>query len=394
MQRTELVFLSIAGLAMAGSVIAAAPKAPGPVSGPLPSGNILFWPLAQRPAGFTHMERIFSTAVVQRGPRVRTLAKAPREMAVRYAVAGKPMDAEAFMAANNVGGLLVLQDGKIALERYRFGFGPELRWTSFSTAKSVTSTLVGAAIRDGHITSVDDPVVRYIPKLAGSAYDKVTLRQLLTMSSGTRWNEDYEDPKSDASKLKAVYDDPKGDIVAYMAALPREVPAGTRFHYNTGDSNLLGIAVANATGTPLARYLSEKIWAPYGMEADAAWVQVNGQALGGSSLSMRLRDFGRFGQFFLDGGMIDGRPVLPDGWRDTAAGALLPTGWGDIHYGYQWWTRRDGTFRALGIFGQMIFVDPKRRLVVVALSAWPHADADANYAVEDAFLAAVQAAAG
>ena len=388
MKRTALAALAIAIMAATPS----APPSPGRVDGPLPEGNILFWPLVQRPAGFSHMEDIYPTAIVRRGDHVKSFAVAPAELKVRYTVAGHPMDSDGFMAANNVAGLLIIQDGTILLERYRFGFGRTMRWTSFSTAKSVTSTLVGAAIRDGYIKSIDDPVSRYIPGLTGSAYDGVSIRHMMMMSSGVKWNEDYEDPAADASKMKAVYDDPKGDMVAYMAALPRVTEPGTKFHYNTGDSNMLGLLVANATGRPMAQYLSEKIWAPYGMEADAAWVTVQGQALGGSSLSMRLRDFGRFGQFFLDNGVIDGRSILPDGWRDQATGHLLPTGWGDVGYGYQWWANRDGSYRALGIFGQMIFTDPKTRLIVVALSAWPRADAQETYAVEDAYLAAVRKA--
>jgi len=228
--------------------------------------------------------------------------------------------------------------------------------------------------------------------LKGSSYDTVSIRHMLMMSSGVRWNEDYEDPKSDAAKYKEIDDDAKRDIIDYMASLPRESEPGAKFLYRTGDSNMLGILVAKATGKSMAQYLSEKIWAPYGMEGEAIWLTSKGFAQGGSGLSMRLRDFGRFGQFFMDGGVVNGKSILPDGWRDEATAVHLPTGWGDVGYGYQWWTRADGTYRALGIFGQLIFTDPKKKLIVVALSAWPRADANEFYVIEDAYLSAVQKA--
>jgi CubicO group peptidase (beta-lactamase class C family) len=358
----------------------------------LPHGNILFWPPEQRPAGFMNMEKIYPTDIVKAGGKVHPLPKAPQELAVTYTVDGKAMDTDRFMAANNVAGLMIIKDGTVLLERYRLGFGPEKRWTSFSTAKSITSTLVGAAIRDGYIKSIDDPVSTYITRLKGSTYDSVSIRNMLKMSSGVRWNEDYEDPNSDAAKLKSIDEDPNEDIVSYMAKLPRESAPGEKFLYRTGDSNLLGVLVAEATHRPLAQYLSEKIWVPYGMEADAAWVLTDGVAMGGSGLSMRLHDFARFGLFFLGGGMVDGKPVLPEGWTKEATGYLLPTGWGDTGYGYQWWTERDGTYRALGIFGQLIYTDPAKQLIVVAVSAWPHADADQSYVIENAYLKAVEKA--
>lgn len=379
--------VAIAALVSAASVAA--------VTQTLPSGNILFWPAAQRPAGFMNMEKIYPTLVVHRGKTVHLLPRAPGELKVRYTAASKAMDTDAFMAANNVGGLLVIKDGRILLERYRLGFGPDKRWTSFSTAKSVTSTLVGAAIRDGYIKSLDDQVTHYIPRLKGTAYEGVTIRDMLMMSSGVKWNEDYEDPNSDAAKVKGVDTDPNGrDVVDYMATLPRISEPGKSFLYRTGDSHLIAWIVESATGMSMADYLSKKIWAPYGMEQDAVWLESHGHVSGGSGLSMSLHDFGRFGLFFLGGGIADGKPVLPAGWVKDATAFHLPTGWGKTGYGYQWWIWPDGSYRALGIFGQMIYTDPKTKLVIVTLSAWPRADAEPTYDVENAYIAAVRHAIG
>src|SRR5690606_27379377 len=169
--------------------------------------------------------------------------------------------------------LVVLHDGKLRLERYGLGFDGDGRWTSFSVAKALTATLVGAAIRDGHIRSMDDKVSEYIPQMKGSAYDDVSIRQLLTMTSGVRWNEDYGNPQSDVALFNKHKPEEGVDaLVSYLRRLPREVPPGTRWNYSTGETNLVGVLVSQATGKPLATYLSEKVWQPAGMEQKATWI--------------------------------------------------------------------------------------------------------------------------
>ena len=182
--------------------------------------------------------------------------------------------------------------------------------------KSITSTLVGAAIQDGKIKSIDDPVTPYIPQLAGSAYEGVKLRQLLTMSSGVKWNEDYADPNSDVARAGAAILEPGvNPIVSYMKTLPRANEPGTKFTYNTGETDLVGILLSNAVGKTLSQYASEKLWQAYGMERDATWiVDRAGHERGGCCMSMTLGDYARFGQFMLDGGIARGQQILPDGW--------------------------------------------------------------------------------
>lgn len=376
-----------AALAVLGSTAGAQPP-------DLPSGNFLLWQPAQRPSGFSHMEKIFPTKRVKAAAHPYPLPKAGQELAVPYTVDGKAMNSQGFMEANNIAGLLVIKDGRIMVERYRLGLTPQGHWNSFSVAKSITSTLVGAAVKDGFIKSLDDPITRYIPGLKGSAYEGVSMRAMLTMSSGARWNENYEDPDSDEMKMKEI-DGGKGDgTVPYMAKLPRVAPPGTQFHYSTGDADLIGIALANATGMSMADYLSKKIWMPFGMEHDAYWVTSGGRETGGGGLSISLRDFGRFGLFFMKGGMAGGNKVLPDGWvKDASAFHLqTPSTWADVGYGYQWWVWKDGSYRAIGIFGQMIYVDPASKLVIVTLSAWPHAVGKPNHDAEAAYIVAVHRA--
>lgn len=370
------------------------PSAPQAQSADLPSGNFLLWQPSHRPGGFSHMETIFPTRRVKAGAHPYPLPKAAQEPAVRYTVDGHAMDTDGFMEANNVAGLLVIRDGRIMVERYRLGLTAKGHWNSFSVAKSVTSTLVGAAVKDGSIKSLDDPITRYIPGLKGSAYEGVSMRDMLTMSSGVRWNENYEDPDSDEMKMKEI-DGGKGDgTVPYMAHLPRLAPPGAQFHYSTGDADLIGIALANATGMSMADYLSKKIWAPFGMERDAHWVTSGGRETGGGGLSVSLRDFGRFGLFFMQGGMAGGRKVLPEGWTQEAAAHHLqtPATWADVGYGYQWWVWKDGSYRAIGIFGQMIYIDPASKLVIVTLSAWPHAVGQPNHDAEAAYISAIHRA--
>ncbi|MCR5871983.1 beta-lactamase family protein [Sphingomonas sp. J344] len=343
---------------------------------------VLFWSQEERFRNFPAMEKIFPGTTAKAGRKVRALPKgAPLPIA--------EADISGFMAAQNVAGLLVLQDGKVRLERYAHGYGAEGRWTSFSVAKSVTSTLVGAAIKDGYIKSIDDPVTRYIPDLAGAGYDGVTIRQLLTMTSGVKWNEDYTDPKSDVARMFAEAVPAGTDpTVFYMRKLPRESDPGVKFVYKTGETNLIGVLVRRATGKSLSAFLEEKIWKPFGMERDAFWMtDQTGTEVSGCCLSISLRDYGRIGQMALEGG----KGIVPDGWFADATKAQVSFPGGG--YGYQWWVPAGGIFAAQGIFGQVILVDPANKLVMVTSATWPRATDRDLSAARMAFAMKVQAAA-
>ncbi len=289
-----------------------------------------------------------------------------------------------------------MHDGKLRLERYGLGFDAAGRWTSFSVAKSFTSTLVGAALRDGHIRSMDDKVSDYIPQMKGSAYDAVSIRQLLTMTSGVKWNEDYADPNADVAKFNNHKPDDGSDaLVSYMRQLPREVPAGTRWLYSTGETNLVGVLVSQAVKKPLSQYLQEKLWQPLGMEQQATWIlSRTGHEISGCCIQAAARDYARFGQFIADGARINGQSLVPDGWLAEATTTRVPTDRPPLGYGYQWWTNPDGSFAARGIFGQGIFIDPRRQLVIVTNSDWDKAGAAGNpqSAAREAFYQAVQQA--
>lgn len=332
------------------------------------AAEVLFWSDAERERNFRQMERIFPSIPVPAGHHVHPL---PPGRSLVSALGGSG-SVDHMMEQLDEVGLLVLQDGKVRLERYRGGIGPGDRWTSFSVAKSLTSSLVGAAIQDGYIKSVEDPVTRYIPELTGSAYDGVTVRQLLTMTSGVKWNEDYSDPNSDVARMLSTPEPSgKNPTVEYMRKLPRETAPGTKWVYKTGETMLVGVLIEKATGKSLAQYLSQRIWRPYGMQEDAYWeVDAGGGNIGGCCVSAALRDYGRVGQFLLDGGRAGGKQVLPSWWIKEATSKQADIGDPNFGYGYQWWTESNGSYDAIGIFGQMIHVDPKHRLVIVTLSNW------------------------
>lgn len=352
--------------------------------------DVLFWNQPQREAAFRAMETHYASNVVHHGTAHPFPAGAP--LAPRFAD-GTTLDT--YMAAHHVAGVMVVQDGRIRLERYGLGAGPATRWTSFSVAKSFTATLVGAALRDGAIHSLDDKVTRYIPELAAGAYRDVTVRQLLEMTSGVRWNEDYVDPRSDVAMMYEGARQPNVPLlVTYMSRLPREFPPGEHWVYKTGETDLVGILVTRATGKSLAAYLSEKIWAPYGMGADALWLkdEIDGTEAGGSGVSATLADYARLGQFVLDGGVAAGKPVLAEGWMADATRKHSDIGAPGRGYGYQWWTYDDGSYEGIGIFGQLLHVDPHRRLVIVQLAAWPVATDEAQARARADFVKAVNRA--
>ena len=329
--------------------------------------DVLFWSQPQRDAAFRAFDRLAVLAKSRVVPAGGTPMPLPAGPPLKL-----PVDVDAYMAGQRSAALLIVHDGKLRLERYGLGFDNGGRWTSFSMAKSVTSTLVGAALKDGYIKSMDDKVSAYIPEMKGSAYDDVSLRQLLTMTSGVKWNEDYADPNADVARFNSHEPEEGVDsLVSYLRQLPREVPAGTRFLYSTGETNLVGVLLGRATKKDLATYLSEKIWVPAGMEQPATWIlSKSGREISGCCIQAAPRDFARLGVFILDGARVGGQSIVPEGWLADATTQRVATNRPGRGYGYQWWTYDDGTFAARGIFGQGIFFDPKRKVVIVSNANW------------------------
>ncbi|MEZ5937346.1 MAG: serine hydrolase [Hyphomonadaceae bacterium] len=381
---------------------AVASAAPAETAAALPSdtalarARVLFWSRDERIKNYPDMEKLFPANTIHADGKSTPMPRADQALEVSFPFDGETWTIDDYMTKNETAGLLVMKDGEIVLERYGFDQTPDKRWTSFSVAKSFSSTLVGAAIKDGYIKSVDDPLTDYLPKLKGTAYEGVSVKQMLQMVSGVKWNEDYEDPKSDVALFSleptANGSDP---VVSYMARLPREAEPGAKWVYKTGETNLVGSLVRAATHKTLSQYLTEKVWTPLGMEHDAIWlIDDSGGEVAGCCLSATLRDYARFAEFFMEGAKIDGVSIVPDTWihdattsTKVASEAMGGTG----GYGYQWWTTPGPQYRASGIFGQGIWINPEKKLIVVTQSAWPGATDRKSAQARQALIDAIEA---
>lgn len=345
----------------------------------LPAGeDFLLLPPTQQPVAYANVDAIFATRAIRRGARPRELPRGA-EIAPRYRVGERDYGVSDYLNRGQVAGLLVMHHGAIRLERYALGLAEATRWTTMSTVKSLTAMLVGVAMAEGRIGSLDETVSAHLPALRGSAYDAVTIRHLLTMSSGVRWSEDYTDRQSEVNRYsKSLGDKVPGGVLALMRSLPAEAPPGSRFAYCTGDTYVLGCLVGAVMGEGLSATMSRAIWGPAGMEFDAFYTLESdgGQEIGGSRAGLALRDFGRFGQFILEDGIVADRRILPAGWVAQCGRrhfALDPSanGYGADGYGYSWWIDPDGSMVAVGFAGQSIYVNHAARTVIVTLSCWP-----------------------
>ncbi|MDP3175440.1 MAG: serine hydrolase domain-containing protein [Phenylobacterium sp.] len=349
-------------------------------------GQVFPWSAEQQLVGYPAMHKLFAHHVVRHGDHVHPLPAAARQIEPTWSYDGRNWTLDEYMSAYRTSGVLVLKDGEVVLERYGLGRKPTDLWISFSVAKSLTSLLVGAAIQDGKIGSLHDSVSQYVPELKGSAYDGVSVRQMLMMSSGVAWNEDYTDPNSDVSLAAGR--------MSYMAQRPRAHPPGTVFKYNTGETDMVGVMLHRAVGKPLADYMSEKIWKPFGMEQDATWLlDAHGQERGGACMSLTLRDYGRIGLFVAGGGKAGGKQVVPEWYIAESTSVQLDNGTPPPGgYGYFWWIRPNGAYEAGGIFGQSVTTFKDEGLIIVVNSAWPAPVGDELNAARNALFESVRAA--
>ncbi len=377
-----------------------------PVAGPLaqprqhlPRGeDFLMWPPCLQSYGYRIVDRLFATRAIRRGDAIRELPRGPEDN-VTYTHEGADRSTDGFMDRNNVAGLLVIRRGQVVTERYGLGLLPQDRWSTMSMVKSMTAVLAGAAVQDGAL-NIDDAVVRYLPQLKDSAYERVTVRQLMTMSSGVAWQEDYGDKNSHVNRYsKSLADKVPGGVLQLMQSLTLAHEPGAVWHYNTGDTYLLGAVLCAATGRTLADYLTEKIWQPCGMEFDAYYTleSDSGQEIAGSRAGMALRDLGRFAAFVMANGAVDGRQVLPADWVDQLASQAfeIPADFspamlsalGLKGYGFSWWLRQDGAMMAMGHAGQRIYIHRAEQLAVIQLAVYPEPKyASANEPDRDAEL--------
>ena len=349
--------------------------------------NVLLYPNADRRVAFAHTNAWMPTRPLYPSASPYALETKIDDSlsSVTYTVDGETFTVADLLSREPLMGMAVVDGNTIKLEHYAADHGPESVWISFSVTKSFTSTLIGAAIKDGFIGSVDDKVEDYLPRLKGSDYGRVTLKNILQMSSGIAWNEDYADPESDVSvagTLQGVA------LTDYLSKLPQKHKPGTVFNYNTAESNLLGEVLRAAIGNSAADYMNAKIWQGFGMEHAANWLQSAPFAgeTGGCCISASIRDYARLGIFVKNGGVdASGESILPENWMSDATASSK----GFEGYGYKWWLQGDGAFMAAGIFGQYIYIDPTNDVVISVHSNAPAA-VDTNYhAHVDAAMAAL-----
>jgi CubicO group peptidase (beta-lactamase class C family) len=326
-----------------------------------------------------HSERLFPTHLVKAGGKPSSLPKTNKAHVTdfRLTLADKVYDLNDIIALNRIGGLLIMQNGQVLHESYHLGHSQQSRWMSMSMAKTVTATLVGVALKQGQIQSLQQALIDYLPQLQGSPYAQVSLESLLTMSSGVAWHEEYTDPNSDRrAMLRLQLAKEPGSIVRYLASLP-SAPS-KQWNYSTGETHLLGAVLRAAIKQPLADYLSEHIWQPMGAEQDATWwlESPDGLEVGGSGLAACLRDYARFGQFL----MTDRGQTLPTNWLAEASKPLQINHLSH-DYGYMLW-RMPSTnpfaqqhelqrhaVLARGIFGQHLYLNPAQGLVIAINAA-------------------------
>lgn len=350
--------------------------------------SLLFWTQEERSRRFAMMQDLFPSIQISTGNHNASFQEV-KSIVPQW---NDNTTLKSYMDDNHVQGIIVIQDDKIKMEKYAEGVNEETLWTSFSVAKSISSMLLGVALKDGAIESLEDPLKKYIPEFEGHNYGEVTVRQLLTMTSGIGWNEDYVDANSDVAQMyQRPCVDSEDHILTYMKPLKFAHQPGTHWNYSTGETDLVGILIQKATGKSLAEYLSEKIWKPFGMEHCAYWLadECSNLNIGGSGLSASLRDFARLGTVMLKEGKVGEADIFSQEWLESATSQLYDVNEEGDGYGYLWWRFKNGSYAAVGIFGQMIYVNPDKNLVIAQTAAWPKAGSPELSAGRQTFIDAV-----
>ncbi len=332
---------------------------------------------------FRTMSEIFPFRVVGKGDNVSPFQEDVKPLSVSYEWEGKTKTLEQYHKEGVTTGFMVLKDGVIRHENYLLNANRETRFTSWSMAKSFVATVIFMALKEGKLESLDDKAQKYAPQFKGSGFGDSRIRDLLIMSTGVKFNERYSDPDSDIRPY--FFDTFILGINADKLLLPfqRNRPANSDFHYISPNTHVLSAVLRGVYKKPLAEIISEKIWKPLGMESDGYWNQNiegnGGLALGYCCLNARLRDYARFGQFYLDShsGTGKGPEVLPEGWpeilRKPATEKHAPNGdhYNGRGYSYHFWipVDPDGEYFASGVYGQYTWIDPKRGIVIVRTAA-------------------------
>ena len=324
-------------------------------------------------------DEIFPARTVARGAQVRPLRHTEAAVPViRYRFEGQESGLDDYLSRNRTTGLLILKNDTIVTERYQYDRRPEHRMASYSMAKTIVAMLVGVALSEGRIRSLDDRAEKYVSELNGTPYGETALRHLLTMSSGVRFTENYSGADDVATLVRlSALGESEGGAATLAPFRTRERPPGQKFSYSSAETQVLGLVLRAATGKPLAGYFSERIWQPMGAEADASWiVDKGGYEAAYFGVNATLRDYARLGLLLATDGVRDGREIIPAGWVHAAttppAKQFAPGHTGSLlGYGYQTWIvpGRERQFMLRGLRGQAVLVHPKSKVVMVHTAA-------------------------
>ena len=348
----------------------------GKSQGYSPGTTSNWWHQSHLVGALSRMDTLYDFHRVAPAPTPRLLTRTPQAPDIRYTFNSEQRDLQRYLDGNPTTGLLILKDDRILFEAYQYERTERDRLTSFSMAKTITSMLMGIAVRDGAIRSIDDRADTYVPGLKGTAYGETPLRHLLTMSSGVAFSEDYNG-QDDVTRLwvATLMKSGPGGPEAVSQFNTRARPPGEKFYYASAETQVLGLVLRAATRTPVADYLAAKLWQPMGAEAEATWnIDASGQEATYCCFNARLRDYGRLGLLLAHDGSRDGREIIPRDWllaattvNDSAPHLKPGTATRFYGYGYQTWLLpgADRQFALLGVRGQTIFVHPRSKLVLV-----------------------------
>ncbi len=399
--RIAVVAMVLATSAAAQQQLPAPLQIESPVSTVPVAVQLLRWHMLDNnvsPLMFRSMDSLFTTRTVARSGAVWQLPQADQPLDFNYSFDGTEHAAMDVLERTYTNALLVMKDGRIVSEIYRNNSTAASRFIGWSMTKSLTSVMIGCALEEGRIASLDDPITKYLPELAGGGYGGVSIRQVMQMRSGVDYEEryDFANPGTAASNHIAALVRNTARFADAARTLPRLHEPGAVFQYKTIDTAVLGWLIESVSGGSVAAYTEHCVWEPLGAEADGYYIMDGepgvGREFSGAGFNATLRDYARFGQMVLDGGVANGTRIVAADW---IAQSTTPSDAEDQRrggYGLQWWTIGDSNaFSAIGLQGQYIYIDPDTRTVVVKLSYFPPGDSSALDAETQAFMAAASA---
>ncbi|MBD0788345.1 serine hydrolase [Vibrio sp. Y2-5] len=343
------------------------------------------------------METLFTTRLVARSGVVSELPKSQSPMVVSYQFKGETYTTEDFLDRTYTNALLVMKNGVIVYENYLNNMTPDTCHMGWSMTKSIVSTLIGMAYEEGRIHSLDDPIVNYIPELKNGAYNDVSIRHILSMTSGVAYEEryDFDNPGLAATNhIKAIIKNVSRFADAAVDIKKKYEP-GKVSEYKTIDTAVLGWLLEKVLdGSNVSSYMAQKLWEPLGAEQNGFFIMDGtpevGREFTGAGFNAILRDWARFGQMILNKGEFNGHKFISSDYLEKATQSFLPEHPETGGYGYQWWTfSGTNSFAAVGILGQFVFIDPDTNTVIVKLSYCPTEEMDDIEKETELFLKAV-----